>query len=113
MDRGQSTIEVAIVFPVVIIMLWYALGAPLAGLRALAARSAAFAGARVASVEDHPVAETLSCSIAETWTRIGGGGEKRVAVSVLPDRLAVQAGEGGRRLVGIPEFHMQSPREKD
>ncbi|MGE5552404.1 MAG: hypothetical protein ACM3XZ_00570 [Betaproteobacteria bacterium] len=114
MDRGQSTVEVAIAFPVVIAILWWTIVPPLAGIRALAARSAALAGARSAAVEDHPDAGRTGRSVAEHWKRMGGAGYgKQVEVSLSPRHVVLKTRETAPEAGKMNDFLLELEREKD
>ncbi|HHW14403.1 MAG TPA: hypothetical protein GXX28_05655 [Firmicutes bacterium] len=114
MERGQSTIEVAIAFPLVVVALWWALAAPLTGTRSLAVRLAGLAGARQAAVEDAPDTRQTGRIVEAHWQRLGGGGGgKQVAVSLAGDTVTVTAREIGHRAGRAPEFTLALRRERD
>lgn len=114
MERGQSTIEVAIAFPVLIIMLWWALVPPLVGVRALAARTAVLAGARRGVVDDGAIPAGVAQDVRQTWTGLAGAGQERqVGVEVRPTSLRIRAEE---RAMGLPvkqALTLEVRRERD
>lgn len=114
MERGQSTIEVAIAFPLVVLGLWWALVAPLTGTRSLALRVAGLAGAREAAVEDAPEARRVERIVGTHWKRMGGsGGGKEVKVSLAADAVLVSAWEKSTGAGRAPEFALALRRERD
>ncbi len=114
MERGHSTVEVAIVFPVALAILWWSITAPLVGVRALAARSAALAGARLAAVEDRPEAGWTGQTVEECWKRLGGRGSgKKVEVSLSSRSVALKVQETGSVTGRMKDFWLELGREKD
>lgn len=114
MERGQSTVEVAIAFPVAIIMLWWAAAAPISGLRALAARSAAVVGARRASVEDSPERELTARRVEQARQRIAGSGSRpAIEVALSSRRVSVTMSETGRSLPKMRGLKLFLDRERD
>lgn len=114
MERGQSTVEVAIAFPVLVILLWWALVAPLVGMRALAARSAGAAGARQAALEDSPQPDHAAGSIRKLWEQLGGhAGGKKAEVSLSAGWVKLVAQETGPTAGRVKPFSLSLPQERD
>jgi membrane protein implicated in regulation of membrane protease activity len=114
MERGQSTIEVAIVFPVLAAMLWWAISPPLVSIRALAARAAALAGARQVVVEERADAPRLVRTVEESWRRLGGTGSGQKVLASLSSRsVALMTRETGSGRGRTSDFRLQVARETD
>lgn len=114
MERGQSTVEVVIVFPVIVVMLWWALVPPLVGVRALAARAAAADGVRRAAVEDRPRAADLSQTVSEEWSRLSGAGDgRRVRAQVESVSVAVETEEPALEGAGLVRCLLRRWKESD
>ncbi|MDI6870288.1 MAG: hypothetical protein QME79_02820 [Bacillota bacterium] len=114
MERGQSTVEVAIAFPVAVTILWWTIVAPLVGVRALAARVAAATGARQAALADGPEAGRTGRTIERMWKGLGGAGSgKKVEVSLSNSSVAVSAREAPLGAGRMSDFLLYVGREKD
>ncbi len=114
MERGQSTIEVAIAFPVLVIMLWWTIVPPVTGVRALAARLAITTGARRAALEDRPDADRLGQQVQRWWERLGGaGGGKQVGIALTSEWVTASARDTAPGPGRVDSFQFRRWRERD
>jgi hypothetical protein len=113
-ERGQSTVEVAIAFPVVVILLWWAVVSPLAGVRAVAARTAAVGEVRRATAEDAPETAATAARVREAWQRMTGAtGIREVKATLSGRQLTVVARETEPGPGRIRDFTLTLPQEED
>lgn len=113
-ERGQSTAEVAVALPALVLLVWWAVALPCAGLRSLAARVAVFGGVRRASCADGPKDGEVATWVRRRWACLAGGeAAKTVKARVDSGTVTAKATQEWEPLSARVSVSFRLPRERD